>query len=844
MRHPALLFWFVLLPSSLLFCQFPYDTPNLTKGSVICRVTQKSVSKRENKVVEQSVTEVEFSTPLLLSFAYTAEDLPRYADMTKSWGRLPLIVTANNFVRTRGENEPLTSQVPRFPTSVSYERDVWTIDPCNKGEDKLSHSAQEAGSGQIRDPLCGVSLSLEGLKNDTGYYMVKIHVGGGWGKTKDIPLRAKVYKPDQEDPDLKCKWQNVEGEMYYSLNVPTVTQIFLLGTDLPSGYKGMNGRYRYVDDRPDEETITTEEYDFFKIDTTSIFEYLRSLPPFKRFQLAATYRKVSRDTHNPGTSSEFSEMSSLTLNFGEFKNELILSTTNEEDYHEWLPFRKGEEGYMPLQVKAKLESEDSEPADTIHFYLKDVSRYAGYCTNYPVQDRNTQPDYSLDIRFAVNQSDPNIEFIDTTHVKTRKRVTSGTVDIECFDYGGYAKLEAWTSKKNVKGYSKYDQSPYLVLPEDQNKNHIADKWEKDVGVYDKHLGEKEDGDELPKDQKDQGDGYSLFEEYRGFFAVKDFCKENKNVTRSGKFIRTDPNWKDVFFYDATNNVFETQYAPSSPAELNWHLVDDDQMKHVSSNMINSRILKEGDPPVVLLDYLEDNDHRWMNYNSPEEFRVDKHYGLFMLYSDRLAGTGLQGQAMLSGGRTSYVKKCQYIEVQRYASYENATLKNCPYQQTCSNVSQCSYQRLNREPKKTDVCPTCGAAFKVARYYNEQQMRQIAKLTYEGAIIHEIGHGILGPDHHARGVAKFTALNGSVHAISPTNLSALSGEDLENAKDVLAELGVPSCAIRYNYRRDEEFTGGSLLNTRTNRYCRKDETYLDDYGNPQKADNCFGRITVK
>jgi hypothetical protein len=122
------------------------------------------------------------------------------------------------------------------------------------------------------------------------------------------------------------------------------------------------------------------------------------------------------------------------------------------------------------------------------------------------------------------------------------------------------------------------------------------------------------------------------------------------------------------------------------------------------------------------------------------------------------------------------------------------------------------------------------------------MLQIAKLTYEGGVIHEIGHG-LGLPHHSVGVAKYIDPQGVEHSI--LNATPLSDNFSKDDKDrVLSELGVHSCAMHCNFRRDEEFFSGSLLKTRTDRYCHKNDTYVDDYKNVQRADNCYGKISVK
>jgi hypothetical protein len=121
--------------------------------------------------------------------------------------------------------------------------------------------------------------------------------------------------------------------------------------------------------------------------------------------------------------------------------------------------------------------------------------------------------------------------------------------------------------------------------------------------------------------------------------------------------------------------------------------------------------------------------------------------------------------------------------------------------------------------------------------------QLARLSYESTVIHEIGHGI-GIDHHKNGIAKFTDTTGVEHEIKGKDLGLYVNKDAENAESALARLGVLTCAMRYNFQKLNEFRSKQILTTRQTRYCRANEKYVDDYGNQQTSDNCFGQITVK
>lgn len=859
---------FILFLEESTFCQFPYATPNIVKGKVICSFTRTSQTFEKNKVVSKSTSTEEFATPVLINFAETSESLPSYRRRVESLNRTPLILVANNYSRTYNKDERYTGadKVPRFPTTIHQKHETWSIDPCSTGDETLMQDRIYSAFGTSSEP--SLNMSLEGFAGDKGSYIVRLNIGGMFHTIKGIMVTGKSRQLDdnEEDPKKKCKWKDFTGDGI-GLNPPGITSILVGRTDLPKEYKGANGHFTYTDDRFKEEgTVSTQIYDFLKLDTALVFKYLRDKPRFMQFQMTGRLSGASKeyeDKTGNGTYSsdirsrtESTEICALTLIIGELENQLILSTTKEDDYHDWMPFRKDEDGYMPLQVKAEIKSEDPEPKDTIHFYLKDVSHYPGSCTNYPLWDKNTKPDGTADIRFAREQSDPNIEYIDTFHVKTNKKVENATVDIECYDYGGFAKLTARTAIKNVKGYNKYNNTDTLKIPEDENKNHIADKWEVDIGIFRKDLKEKDDSDESPEDQKDTGDGFTLFEEYRGFYADRDFCKENKNIVRKGKFIRTDPEWKDAFIYDATHEIFEKLYAPSNPADLNWHLVEDDQMKHNDAGAINTWLISAPrDQNGVILEHilnqfckqLIDNDHRWMNYNTPPGFRLDKHFGLFLLYSDHLSGSETVGQENAGGGKyPGHYKNVHFIEMQRYAPYEQSVINRGPKRVFCSN-SQCTFQFL-LDPNATNnppVCPKCGSQLLQKPYYDMSQIKQIAWLTYEGGVIHEIGHG-LGLKHHETGVSKWKDPKGVEHAIKPVGIilpSYLLEDDMKAAWASMWELGVTSCAMKYNFKRLEEFSSGSIF-TKTNRYCHKNETYVDDYKNVQKADNCYGMISVK
>jgi hypothetical protein len=855
MKKFAILLFFTVIHENLM-SQFPYGTPNITEGNLECTYTQTYTERENDRVVTNTIIQVTFSTTLLINFAYTQEEMKTYSQMTGAWGLLSLMITANNFKRTFNENENVMSQVPRYNTSIVYSRDEWKIDPCNEGIDELIHCIHQEGKGFRTDPDRGVTFSLDGLKNDPTCFVAKVFADGGWSNQHDIILSCRDYRREGD----RCQW--ITSKCNYSLTGPETCKIFLAGTDLPESFRGKNGSYTAVEDHSYENMITSYDYNFFRVDTSRFFEYYRKKPSSVQFVMPGDYRKVTKNTDS-GNTSELNETATLVLGIGvPKKNRIILSTENMEDYHHWLPFRKGEQGYMPLKVKAKLISEDPEPRDTIHLMLDYVTHYPGFCTNYPiapypdqdtknqVQDKKKKADLSADIRFAEVQSDPDVVYIDTFHIKTSKKVSEITFDIEAYDYGGSARLAAHAFGKDAEGYSVYNEQLSLILPEDENQNLIADRWEKDHLIFNKNAEPQSDTDEYPAGQKDTGDGYTLFEEYRGFFTDKDFSKGDKPVQRNGKFIRTNPGWKDIFIYDATGEVFEKWYAPSNAPDLNWHIVGDDQIRHESAVKIKNYLLNatdnSGEVSAAHKSYITNDliryDHRLINCNTPAKFIIDKHFGIFLFYSDRLDGKLTAGEVTADNSvyKNSLLKSTQFIEIQRYTPFEIYIINTLPLRARCSNET-CNYNSIFKGEKE---CPLCKGKLVLTKYYDEIEAKEIVKKMYEGSVIHEIGHCLISIGHHTNGFARFTVDDGKIHKISGKELAAFKGDELQRAKNKLAELGVPECAMIYNFQNLEEFISGEMLNLKTKRYCQKNETYIDEYNNVRPSDNCYGKISVK
>jgi len=135
-------------------------------------------------------------------------------------------------------------------------------------------------------------------------------------------------------------------------------------------------------------------------------------------------------------------------------------------------------------------------------------------------------------------------------------------------------------------------------------NNIADKWEKDVGVFGMNLSPSWDEDPEPANQRRNGDGYVLYEEYRGFNAYDHLLKKPDNEQIKDMHFRSDPLYKDVFVFPEGFS-FKSMYR-SNPSDLNWHIVTRNDIIYNSADA---------------------ESHRWVNNKTSHKFYYAKQYAI-------------------------------------------------------------------------------------------------------------------------------------------------------------------------------------------------------------------------
>ncbi len=195
-----------------------------------------------------------------------------------------------------------------------------------------------------------------------------------------------------------------------------------------------------------------------------------------------------------------------------------------------------------------------------HFTLFDVTREKGWAMN-----AGKKNDDSLDLEFVDGLADflsPK-ETSDGWTIEANRTMSTATVVIKANDYGAWGKLKC---KVNVDGEwwpcKSDDGKEYVTIPHDEDENKIADFWEERKGVSGDAAA---DDDETPEG-REPGDGFSNYEEYRGFQI-------------EGSWRDTDPTEKDLFVHNASGlaeiesaiNEFENE------TKLTVHKINKDEL---------------------------------------------------------------------------------------------------------------------------------------------------------------------------------------------------------------------------------------------------------------------------
>ena len=216
-----------------------------------------------------------------------------------------------------------------------------------------------------------------------------------------------------------------------------------------------------------------------------------------------------------------------------------------EGYDEWRP--KGaiadpKKAGSNLTARATLKNKDGSPPEDLPpvrrfiFELKDTSREPGVCLNWPLNAKDNDPDLRLVETMPEDElSDEDQKLIVRTVLKDDAQQPYAEAKVESYDFGGRAELRITCELEDgreVIGLLKDGKGGVDIvrLPKMDGPGWIAESWRKKHGLPDL---QDNDDDEKVEGQEYKGDGFTLYEEYRGF-------------VENGRHVEGDPKKKDLF----------------------------------------------------------------------------------------------------------------------------------------------------------------------------------------------------------------------------------------------------------------------------------------------------------
>lgn len=241
----------------------------------------------------------------------------------------------------------------------------------------------------------------------------------------------------------------------------------------------------------------------------------------------------------------------------ELRVEIRVEPDSTVAFEDWRP--EGNTAYpnragpRPLRIEALLRPKAESPTPEqwaalpevrrFRFELSGTSREPGVCLNWP--SPSGPPFLGIDPEFDL-RFDPAIPGATVLSPKGQKagvrQLAGGDreprrawVRLDCFDFGAFADLQVYAELadgREIVGYRKSgEEKQYLIrIPERPSGSRIAKVWRDEH-----HLtgADQADDDDQPLGDGQKGDGFSAYEEYRGFRV-------------RGAHVSPDPAVKDLF----------------------------------------------------------------------------------------------------------------------------------------------------------------------------------------------------------------------------------------------------------------------------------------------------------
>lgn len=216
----------------------------------------------------------------------------------------------------------------------------------------------------------------------------------------------------------------------------------------------------------------------------------------------------------------------------------------EEPVNCFVTIQSVEKTFLPAPEQlyaVTLKIECNYNVKEIEWDVYEISREQGRCLN----DKDpafykTTPDPDLGVH---PEDNPGYEISDLggSFKLVGRSGANRTIYIRAKDYAAFGRVSA-TIKVRDRYFNAVSGEPggvSVTIPYDINENKIADHWEETNGVFGTPVDS--DNDNLPNNQLRNGDGMTIFDEYRGFY----------KLAAEGGFVhmRMDPNKKELFIID-------------------------------------------------------------------------------------------------------------------------------------------------------------------------------------------------------------------------------------------------------------------------------------------------------
>ncbi|MEO7719736.1 MAG: hypothetical protein ABIY70_26315 [Capsulimonas sp.] len=230
----------------------------------------------------------------------------------------------------------------------------------------------------------------------------------------------------------------------------------------------------------------------------------------------------------------YSAQSSISITLRPKPMDILIEPVNKRLYEAWEPMPDATDTShpelfgdpKPLAVHIVMHDASKPPTaksdggltqpntqigGLIDIYLHDVSDQKGVCMDFPADSPAKKG-----LFFPADQP-PGIVRVDEQHVKTTSATArEATVNVCARDTGAYGKIDAKCETLGLDSKCVRNTDTFLSIPLDDDFNNIADQYEIEKGIFDRKLGANWDEEDKPAGWKTPGDGFSLYEEYRGF----------------------------------------------------------------------------------------------------------------------------------------------------------------------------------------------------------------------------------------------------------------------------------------------------------------------------------------